>query len=315
MRILLPLILGFILASGAFAAEQDWTFLPIEDIGALEFLQEHPDYDGRGVIVAVFDTGVDMTIPGLGTTTQGLTKVIDVRDFTGQGDVELEKAEYTDDGHLQVADGIVLEGLGELALQPSNEHRIWTGVFDEARFLNSDGVNDLDDNGSSGDRWGVVVFAADRAQVASVLGVGKGVEMRRQWGDTAQAEEDAIAARPHEWICVIDRDGDGHLDDEELLRDYATNFDYFTMQDGTTEDAREMLGIGLDLTGEDSPELVLHHDDGGHGSHVAGIAAGFGVHGQDGLNGVAPGAWLISCKLGDNTLSGGATVTESMKKC
>ncbi|RKZ13455.1 hypothetical protein DRQ32_01560, partial [bacterium] len=202
-----------------------------------------------------------------------------------------------------------------LALQPSNEHRIWTGVFDEQRFLNSDGLSDLDDNGSSGDRWGVVVFAADRAQVASVLGVGKGVEMRRQWGDTAQAEEDAIAARPHEWICVIDRDGDGHLDDEELLRDYATNFDYFTMQDGSTEDAREMLGIGLNLTGEDSPELVLHHDDGGHGSHVAGIAAGFGVHGQAGLNGVAPGAWLISCKLGDNTLSGGATVTESMKKC
>ena len=114
---------------------------------------------------------------------------------------------------------------------------------------------------------------------------------------------------------MIDRDGDGHLDDEDLLRDYATNFDHFTMQDASTRDAREVLGIGLDLTGDEAPQLVFHHDDGGHGTHVAGIAAGYGVHGQEGLNGVAPGAWVISCKLGDNTLSGGATVTESMKKC
>jgi len=32
------------------------------------------------------------------------------------------------------------------------------------------------------------------------------------------------------------------------------------------------------------------------------------------MHGAAPGAWVISCKLGDNRLSGGATRTESMKK-
>jgi tripeptidyl-peptidase-2 len=314
MRAASALILILVLASAAFAAEQDWTFLPIQDIGAAEFLADHPEYDGRGVIVAVFDTGVDMTIPGLGLTSQGLTKVIDVRDFTGQGDIELSKAEYADDGRLECADGVLLEGLDALALQPMNEHKIWTGVFDESRFLNSS-LDDLDDDGNSSDRWGVVVFAADRAEVTRVLGVDKGVEMRRLWGEDARATEDGIAATETEWICVIDRDGDGHLDDEVLLRDYATNFDHFTMQDASTRDAREVLGIGLDLKGEGTPNLAFHHDDGGHGSHVAGIAAGFGVHGQEGLNGVAPGAWVISCKLGDNTLSGGATVTESMKKC
>lgn len=297
------------------AAEQDWTFLPIEDIGAIEFLSAHPDYDGRGVIVAVFDTGVDMTIPGLSQLPQGGPKVIDLRDFTGQGEVELAVAEFADDGRLKVADGIHLEGLEALALQPVNEHRLWTGHVDEARFLNSSGVRDLDDDGRTDDRWGMVVFAADRDEVRRVLGEGRGVAMRRQWSEKARSEEEAIAARTTEWICVIDRDGDGHLDDEDLLRDYATDFDHFTLKDEATEDARDVLGIGLDLTGEEKPVLSLHHDDGGHGSHVAGIAAGYGVHGQQGLNGVAPGAWVISCKLGENTLSGGATVTESMKKC
>ncbi len=45
---------------------------------------------------------------------------------------------------------------------------------------------------------------------------------------------------------------------------------------------------------------------------MAGIAAGFQINGQDGLNGVAPGAKLISLKIGDTQLSGGATRTGSM---
>lgn len=315
MRAVLCALALSIVSTGAFAAEQDWTFLPIQDIGARQFLVDHPDYDGRGVIVAVFDTGVDMSVPGLLETAEGATKVIDVRDFTGQGEVELQKADFTDDGRLKVADGLVLEGLDALEIQPASEYRIWTGHYDEERFLNSDGLHDLDDDGRTDGRWGLVVFAADRAAVREALGEGRGVQMRRGWGDAARAEEDAIAAEPYEWVCVIDRDRDGHLEDEEVLRDYATNFDWFTFRDTATEDARDLLGIGLDLRGDNAPTLSLHHDDGGHGSHVAGIAAGYQVHGQEGLNGVAPGAWVISCKLGDNTLSGGATVTESMKKC
>ena len=177
MRVAFALILALVLVSSAPAAEQDWTFLPIQDIGAVEFLADHPEYDGRGVIVAVFDTGVDMTIPGLVSTSQGLTKVIDVRDFTGQGDIDLAKAEFADDGRLECADGVLLEGLDALALQPVSDQKIWTGVFEESRFLNSS-VQDLDDDGNTGDRWGIVVFAAERAEVARVLGAGKGVEMR-----------------------------------------------------------------------------------------------------------------------------------------
>jgi tripeptidyl-peptidase II len=308
----LSLALALLKVTPLGAAEQSWTFLPIEDIGARTFLAQNPTYDGRGVIVAVLDTGVDMTVPGLITLPDGSTKVIDARDFTGQGTIELGATEPKD-GVLEVADGLHLEGLGALKVQPVADHLVWTGVLQESKFLNSS-LQDLDDDGSDGDRFGIVVFAAERAWVREVLGEGKGVALRRTWGPKAVQAEDAIARERYEWIVVVDVDRDGHLDDETLLRDYATDLQSFNLKRRATEGARDVLGISVDVSGESKPSLNLHHDDGGHGTHVAGIAAGYGVHGQQGLNGVAPGAWVISCKLGNNSLSGGATVTESMKK-
>ena len=45
-----------------FAASKE---IPKEEIGALRLLEKHPEFDGRGAVVAIFDTGVDPAAAGL----------------------------------------------------------------------------------------------------------------------------------------------------------------------------------------------------------------------------------------------------------
>jgi len=63
--------------------------MPVASTGVTGFRLAHPGYDGRGVLIAILDSGVDPGIDGLRTTSQGLPKILDLRDFSGEGDIAL----------------------------------------------------------------------------------------------------------------------------------------------------------------------------------------------------------------------------------
>jgi len=263
--------------------EEPWTFLNTTAIGAYQFLREHPTYDGRGVVIIICDTGVDMDVPGLQTTSTGEVKVIDAQDFSGQGDVSISEAELGEEGGEKFAqdkDGRKLFHYDRLPLKPA-DGTYWIGFLEERRFQNSR-VKDINNNGRRDDRFGVLTFKV------------------------AEGDEEY-------WVAFVDTDADGSVEDEQPLRDYKVQQQAFHLRGRDKEKSKDLMTFALNIRPEDRV-VSFHYADHPHGTHVAGIAAGYRIYDQEHLNGIAPGAKIISLKIGNCTYSGGATTTGSMRK-
>ncbi len=272
------LLFVFLFTAISFAQDLQ-SFLSLKNTGVAEFLSQHPEYDGRGTIVIILDTGVDMGIDGLVKTSTGAVKVIDVQDFTGEGDIPFFDAEEEtkDDTTCLVNEK---EGFSVKAdvskFLKSADDKYYIGAFPEKHLMNSgSGAADLNGNGSTEDVYYFVTYK------------------------TAEGY----------WVVYFDLNGNGDLSDEKPIRTYKENFDSFTIK---REKGLPPFTMALNIF-PDEKKVVFFFDDGGHGTHCAGIATGFNI-GEVGLNGVAPGANVIGLKLGNNNYPGGATVTESMKK-
>ncbi|XLS95663.1 hypothetical protein HN51_071671, partial [Arachis hypogaea] len=85
------------------------SLMPKKEIAVDRFLQDHPNYDGRGVLIAIFDSGVDPAAAGLQVTSDGKPKILDVIDCSGSGDVDTSKVVKADaDGCICGASGASL---------------------------------------------------------------------------------------------------------------------------------------------------------------------------------------------------------------
>jgi tripeptidyl-peptidase II len=279
MKLRYLFIAVFVSMVSIFAQETRQTFLSLNSTGVEEFLKLHPDYDGRGTIVIILDTGVDMGVEGMLKTSTGETKVIDVQDFTGQGDVPLYEADLSkEDGKTVFSNkekGLSVEA-NIASFISSSDNKYYIGAFPEKQLLNSSsGSADLNGNGNTDDVYHLITY---------------------------KTNEDF-------WVVYFDTNADGDLTGEKPLRNFKENQDAFYIPN---KKGLAPFTIGLNIFPEEKI-VSLHFDDGSHGSHCAGIAAGYNIGGI-GMNGVAPGAKVISLKLGNNNYAGGATVTESMKK-
>lgn len=265
------------------AARAEWTQLSLSTCGVDRFLAAHPAANGQGVVIAVMDTGVDPSIPGLTRTPAGEVKVIDVQDFTGDGDVELERVRLSDEGNIVRRDE---EGTPTIYTPPQlaaevrggEARRWWFGTFDESLFVNADQA-DLNGNETTDDEFPVLVTALE--------------------GD---GDDQALA--------FVDTNLDRSFADEEPLRNYKLEFDTFTFRTNKPEAEIEPVTFAVNIFLRQE-KIVFHFDNGAHGTHVAGIAAGYRINNQAGFDGVAPGAKVMSLKIGHGGL-GGISVTESI---
>jgi tripeptidyl-peptidase II len=277
-KVILIFVLFF---TSIIAQDPIQSFISYKNTGVHEFLEKYPEYDGRGTIVMILDTGIDIGVDGLTKTSTGEDKVLDVQDFTGQGDViyfEAEIEEEDDTLYFVNEDrGFRISGAEKLSLKASDE-KYFIGLLEEKIWMNSDSdVKDINSNGANDDKFYFVVF---------------------------NAEEDGESFN----VVYIDTDTDGDLADETPIRNYKEKHQTVDLEG---KDNLPFFTIALNIYPEEN-RLSFFYDDGSHGSHCAGIACGYSI-GVTAFNGVAPGAKLMGFKIGNNNYSGGSTVTESMK--
>jgi subtilisin family serine protease len=261
-----------------------WTQLSLSTAQVDAFRKANAEADGRGVVVAVLDTGVDMGVVGLTKTPAGEVKVIDAQDFSGEGDIEIARATWNETNDKIVRYG--KDNAPEWYTPPPAEQRptgttVWFGVLKEEAFKNTS-VSDVNDNGRKDDAFGACVISRD------------------------DGNDDDV-------VCYIDGDGDRDFSNERPLKNYKLNYDTFTFAREKKEKQDILLTCAVNILVRQR-KIALHFDDGGHGTHVAGIATGHRIQGQEGFDGVAPGAKVISLKIGNNRLAGGATTSGAMQK-
>lgn len=166
--------------------------MPLSATGADRFVKAHPEWDGRGVLIAILDSGLDPSIPGLTTSSTGQRKVLDLRDFSGEGAVPLSKVSVS--GDEVTVGGRKLKGATRLKAVATGE--IWGGTISEIPLGNLP-ASDLNGDHNDSDTLPIVVAKASDG-----------------------------------WVLFADTDGDGSLANEKPVHDYLVAREYFGWRSG-----------------------------------------------------------------------------------
>ncbi|KAF8379519.1 hypothetical protein HHK36_028957 [Tetracentron sinense] len=302
------------------------SLMPKKEIGADRFIEAHPHYDGRGVVIAIFDSGVDPAAAGLQVTSDGKPKIIDVLDCTGSGDIDTSTVVKADeDGCISGASGALLV-VNPSWKNPSGEWHVGyklifelftdtlTSRLKKERKKNWDEKNQeaiteavkrLDEFDQKHLKVEDINLKRNREDLQSRIDFLR--KQAESYDDRGPVIDAVVWNDGDVWRVALDTQSleddpkSGKLADFIPLTNYRIErkFGIFSKLDACTF---------ITNVYDEGNILSIVTDSSPHGTHVAGIATAF--HPKEPLlNGVAPGAQLISCKIGDSRLGSMETGT------
>ncbi|KAK4839860.1 hypothetical protein QYF36_025562 [Acer negundo] len=302
------------------------SLMPKEEIAADRFIKSHPEFDGRGVIIAIFDSGVDPAAAGLQVTSDGKTKILDVIDCTGSGDIDTKTVVQADsDGCIRGASGATLV-VNSSWKNPSGDwhvgYKMVYELFTDTLIsrLKKERKKKWDEKNHEAITKAVLQLnefdkkqkTAENANLKRVLeDLQDRVDFLQKQADCYDDKGPIIDAvvwhDGKKWRVALDIQSLEHEPDRGKLADFVPLTNYRTEQKYGVFNQLNACTFVVNVYDRGNI-LSLVTDCSPHGTHVAGIATA--CHPEDSsLNGVAPGAQLTSCKIGDARLGSMETGT------
>ncbi len=212
---------------------------------------------GAGVKIAVIDSGIDPGHPDLQVGSGGGVKVVDWKDFTNEGKVNLTQSVPWGETYSAPNGRTYL-----LPTPPAGSQGARFGYWEESAAPGR--INrDLDRNGSPLDRFGVLAVDSKRSGIFDVV--------------------------------YVDTNNDNDFTDEQPLSVYRTSHSSTRLgrfRSGAAAQ-RQLAFVVADLDSAGT-QVTFGFDSLGHGTQVAGVA---GAYSLNGMTGIAPGAELMALKV------------------
>ncbi|MFJ8533390.1 S8 family serine peptidase [Streptomyces sp. NPDC093591] len=256
---------------------------PSYETGAVDFVEDHPKADGRGITIGILDSGVDLGHPALRKTTTGERKIVDWVTATDP----LLDSDRTWRPMVTSVSGPTFTYGGKTWTAPAGSYQVST--FLESYTTGGDAAGDANRDGDKTDSWGVLYDAANGT-------VRVDLNNNNDFGDDTPM-------KPYKDGFQI-----GYFGTDDPATDIAER-QPFVVQ--IRKDV-PMDPLGGDWVGQKRDFVNIGVIESEHGTHVAGITAANGLFGGE-MNGAAPGAKLVSSRA--CTWTGGCTnvaLTEGM---
>ncbi|XP_015124939.1 tripeptidyl-peptidase 2 isoform X1 [Diachasma alloeum] len=290
-----------------------WGLLPKKETGVSQYLIKYPEYDGRGTVIAIFDSGVDPGAPGLQVTSNGKPKIIARFDCSGNGDVDTSTIVHSEEGYIIGLTGRKLK-LPFNWKNPSGEYHI--GVKEayplypaklREKIIAERKKKYWDDGHKAALAEATRKFQEFEAKNPNPTSVQdkltrEELEARvevlqngeKRYHDAGPTYDCVVYHDGDNWRACIDTSEEGNLEAGIHLGEYylTQNYAPLTQQD--------QLNISVNIHNNGNI-LEIVGVCASHGTHVASIAAANFPENKE-LNGIAPGAQIISLTIGDNRI-------------
>ncbi|MFE9357258.1 S8 family serine peptidase [Streptomyces olivaceoviridis] len=256
---------------------------PSFETGAVDFVEDHPKADGRGITIGILDSGVDLGHPALRKTTTGERKIVDwvtATDPVVDGDGTWRRMTTGVSGP-SFSISTASQGT-EKFTAPEGSYKF--NYMYESATAGGDEKGDLNRDGDTTDAWGVLYD-------------------------------------PAAGTVRVDTNDNLDFTDDPAMKPYKDGYQvgYFGTDDPATDVVERVpfvvetrKDVVYNSSGAKADYVNIGVIESEHGTHVAGITAANGLFGGR-MNGAAPGAKLVSSRA--CTWTGGCTnvaLTEGM---